>query len=431
MNLIVSFIGTSLLTCAEVYLWFILSNKKIDFRKKSIYIYTLLLSLFIFINHNYSIHSVKEITTVLLALIFCKIIVKLGIRETVVLTFLGQLLIMIAEAIMVGIMNVVFNYNIDFIMNDSLVTLVFDIIMTVFVILFSKIKIWKKLYNWLIRITGYIKTPQLVVFLLFVTLGSSIFSTSVYFKNNLVISLILNVVISIVYTIIIFLVFRYQHKYFVIKSKYNLSLDDLQAQETLLNDYRIANHENKNNLLTIKEMTSNKKVVGFINALIKENYSSNNYSLVKKCLKLPTRGIRALIYNKMKLMTNKGIDCNLSVDNKVSSEVIKNLTDDDIVDICKMLGVFLDNSIEELGSYDEKTINISFSLIDGLLHIIICNNYESFNKSTQLETKKSTKGKGRGYGLQLVKRIVEINRKIDHKTVISKDLYSQEIIIKL
>ena len=170
MNLIVSFIGTSLLTCAEVYLWFILSNKKIDFRKKSIYIYTLLLSLFIFINHNYSIHSVKEITTVLLALIFCKIIVKLGIRETVVLTFLGQLLIMIAEAIMVGIMNVVFNYNIDFIMNDSLVTLVFDIIMTVFVILFAKIKIWKKLYNWLIRITGYIKTPQLVVFLLFVTL---------------------------------------------------------------------------------------------------------------------------------------------------------------------------------------------------------------------------------------------------------------------
>lgn len=431
MNIFLSFVGTAFLSCAEVYLWFVLADKKIDYKEKKMYLYTLILTICVFINHNYGIHSIKEITTVLFALIFCKIIVKLSIRETVILTFLGQLIIMITEAIMVGIMSVVFRFNIDYIMNDSLVTLFFDLVMTVLVILFSRIKIWKKLYNWIIRITGYIKTSQLAIFLLFITLGSSIFSTSVYFKNNLIISLIFNVAISIIYTVIIILVFRYQYKYYVTKSKYSLSLDDLQAQETLLNDYRISNHENKNNLLTIKEMTSNKKILGFINALIKENYSSNNYSLVKKCMKLPTRGIRALIYNKMKLMNSKGIKCYLSVDRKVSSEIIKGLTDDDIVDICKILGVFLDNSIEELDIYEKKIINISLSLFDKSLSIVISNNYNGPVNKNNLDSKKSTKGKGRGYGLQLVKRIVSINKKIDHNTIIGKDLFTQEIIVKL
>ena len=40
MNIFLSFVGTAFLSCAEVYLWFVLADKKIDYNsgnKKNMY----------------------------------------------------------------------------------------------------------------------------------------------------------------------------------------------------------------------------------------------------------------------------------------------------------------------------------------------------------------------------------------------------------
>ena len=148
--------------------------------------------------------------------------------------------------------------------------------------------------------------------------------------------------------------------------------------------------------------------------------------------KLPEGGIRGLIYSKILIMREKNIECNLNVDKRITIKLLYNISDNDIVDICQILGVFIDNAMEECYRIDKKEIQITLHIQNNCLIIEISNyhnrDYKSINKSIQI---KSTKGKGHGYGLQLVKRLIENNKKLRNERLISKEIFTQKLIIDI
>ena len=431
MNILIDFIGNFILSTSEIYVWHNISKKKFKLNNSKNLLCIFVLSVVIVLIYYYTNDFIKGFLTLLLAFIFCKVILNEKIKNCILLTFIGQLTIIVSEGIIVLFMNLLISRDAYFVANSKFAILVLSILVAILSFLISKLPILNKLYIRLLRLTNNIKTKQLLVFILFVSLGSNIFTTSVYFNDNIILKLVLNIIVSLIYTIIVVLVFNYQSKYYNVSSKYKMSLEYLKSQEKLIDNYRIINHENNNQLLTIKSMTKNKKVTGYIDSLIKKKSLYNN-NVIKDSLKLPQGGIRGLIYNKLLKMKEYKIRYYLNVDKNISFKELVEIDNNDIVDICNILGVILDNAIEETKDLKNKIINITFSRAKDNLVMTISNPlYHEIKNIRDGYIIRTSKGKGHGYGLKLVKEIIDNNSKLENERDISKETFTQKIIYKM
>lgn len=128
-----------------------------------------------------------------------------------------------------------------------------------------------------------------------------------------------------------------------------------------------------------------------------------------------------LLNNKFQIATSHGIKCEFS---ELSN--IKNLNIDDCT-LCRILGIFIDNAIDETKEIKNKFISIIFKY-DSLNNrdlIIVKNTYDENEKgmsiSKMYEGGHTTKSYGHGLGLWKVKRIVDSSKNLDIFT--SKDKY--------
>nr|WP_243177094.1 GHKL domain-containing protein [Clostridium estertheticum] len=103
----------------------------------------------------------------------------------------------------------------------------------------------------------------------------------------------------------------------------------------------------------------------------------------------------------------------------------------DIIDLCRIVGILLDNAYEAAKDSKEKLVSISF-IQDEYLNITIANSYNSnINISSIYKKSYSTKGSNRGIGLNNVKEI--INKKYPNvllKTSVEKDVFIQDLYIE-
>ena len=427
MSLVLNIFGNLILTFAQVYVWYNLIHKKFPFDDKSIFVTIVLLSGITFACSSLLNETFNGIGIMILSIIFCKIIINEDIKNCIIISFLGELLLILSEALFAVLVTFIFNIQIISITNYMYIA---DILVAIISLLLSKLYIFYKCYNYIKKITSNVKLYQLLLFFIFTIFEIGFAFASTYLNKNVRVMIIVNIIISIFYSVIVILIFRYQHKYYKIKSKYNLSLDSLQSQEQMINDYKILNHENNNNLQTIKRMTSNKKVIGYINSLLKEKDTIDN-DLIKDSLKLPAGGIRGLIYNKMLFMKSLNIKYFLEVDKAINTRKMININDDDIVDICQIVGVFLDNAIEETRNHLIHEITINLYIYCNKIYISISNYYDGNLNNLNNKRIKSTKGSGRGYGLKLVNKIIDNNNRLSHNIKIMKNIVTQIVIIEI
>ena len=112
--------------------------------------------------------------------------------------------------------------------------------------------------------------------------------------------------------------------------------------------------------------------------------------------------------------------------------LINNIDDSTMLDICKIIGVYLDNSIQAVTNLKEKYINIDMYIDGEILVISISNNYGGIIELDKLEESGYTlKGEEHGYGLTLAKEIIESNKKLSNEKRISKDTFTQILKIKM
>lgn len=429
MNIIISFLGTTLLTIAQLRSWMKISDSKNNKLNKFDYLKILLLVVAIFVNHYFGMHSLRGIFTVIIAIVFCKIIVESNIRKAILLVFVSHLIIIVSESILAILFVAIFKLNTEA-FDSQIISLIFDILMTILVIVIAQLKICQKFYLLLIKLTDYLKVKHILVLILFVAIGTNVFSIPIYFKTNMMFALTFNILVSIIYTVIILLIFRYQYKYYQTNLQYNNSLESLRLQEQVINNLKIYNHENKNQLLTIKEMTKNKKIREYIDILINKKKNNNN-EIINLILHLPSGGIRGLIYSKLLEMQEKGIAYHLNIDKKLSNEILHQIDSNDMVDICNILGVFIDNAIDESEKHLDKPITINLYKSDNKLVISVANYFENNDLNLDKINLKTTKGEGHGYGLQLVKKIIVRNIRLSNELILGKNIFKQQLIISI
>ena len=430
MNICTVFASVFINDIAEIYIANSIVNKKINYKNKKIYFIYCFMVLLTSLNYVFSNNLYKPLITLLIMFIITKLLFNYNIKRNFVISFLMFIVTIISELIFS--ISIVFLKKLD---NQTYIEIyqgqiISNVIISFIMLLFSKNRILNFLYNKICIIVKNISLNKTITFLgLIVVCSSFLFYMSYYNKNNFF-SLFVNFLIVTAYFIIVIMIIKKESSYNKIHSKYVIMIDELKEYENIINEYRIINHENKNQLLSIKGMTRNKKVNEYIDEMI-NNKSSNNKRLLDQALLIPTGGLRGLLYSKLIQMKDKNIDYNLNIDRKVNNNLMKKIDSKEMIDICQIVGVFIDNSIEAVENLDNRNIIINIYDENGFV-IEIINNYKSNIKINRIDkVGYTTKGTNHGYGLALVNKIISKNKNFSNEREVSKNMFKQKLVVKL
>lgn len=431
-KIIICIISSMAISIFPVYYWHKLLNKKLNFKNKSIYISVILIALFGTLATLYLDSFTKMLIVALFMIIINYFLFSKDIKVSVASTLVSWFILMISELFLTTLIVILFpNLDPDNLSLTNLSVLNFTVFIFAFII--SKFKIFFIIYKRLISITSNMRNKKLLSYTLIIISIICIFTVFSYYDWPVLLTLIVNSIISILYMVVIFQMFKAENNYQRIYGKYTNSLSSLKEYEQLMETQKIENHENKNQFLTIRTMILNneKNVIEYIDSLVEEKIEFDE-KILQKLSKIPEGGLRAIIYTKLNKIEKLKIDCDLYISKKVYGADLLRLGDSLMLDICKIIGVFLDNAIEAVQNLNDKEINIDMYMDGCYLYIEISNNYSGTIDINSIdEPGYTTKETGHGYGLSLVKDIINKNNLLENEKQLTNDYFTQILKIKM
>ncbi len=412
--------------------WAILLKKKINLRNYKFYLSLLILTFILIFNYN-NVDKMLKYTLITFALaIFIKFNFKENIKVSIVTAFYTQIINIIPELIYSIILIALFGVETG--VYSPIVVFFANTFVGIGSILLVKIKFIRKIYNSIIGVVNKLSLKTVLLWMLPICFILNIYLAITYYKYNSVYFVIINNVSLYFIVGIILILIKKENEYIKMYDKYNTTLNSLKEYEDILDKYRISNHENKNQLLTIRNMISgkNKKTVKYIDEIV-QNKLKDDEKIMYEVSIIPAGGLRGLVYSKVLYMKQNKIDYELNISKEIRTvDLINKLDDTDMLDICQIIGVYIDNAIEAVDNFKEKYINIEMYLDTENLVFSISNYYEGEIELEKLEQKGyTTKGVGHGYGLNLTKKIIENNKKLKNEKKISKEIFTQILKIKM
>lgn len=207
----------------------------------------------------------------------------------------------------------------------------------------------------------------------------------------------------------------------------------MHSLELINNDMQKFHHDHANILFTMQGYIDIDDFEG-----LKKYFNKHIFSAEEDTLKRNKRlanlsnlrviSIKGLILTKMLQAEKDGLTVNIEIPD-VIDEININL-----IDIARILGIFLDNAIEASRTDAQKEIDIAFfkSVSDSL--IIIIENTVDDDSLVNIEKifleGFSTKGENRGKGLSTVKSIINSYPNVKLNTNVTKEVFTQIIVIE-
>ena len=247
-------------------------------------------------------------------------------------------------------------------------------------------------------------------------------------------SVIAYLVAMFAFIILLFSLFKEKLDNEIVLKKYDELLDIMKNYESDIEEQRTLIHETKNELMTIKCKINDKEkestIIEYIDSILGDKVSSN-MSKYSKFKYLPSNGLKGFFYYKFIEAEQKGINVSINISKKIENSFLKNLDTKHFKELVRVIGVYLDNAIEASLKSKDKKLGIEVYLINNCAKIIISNTFESdINFDKVGKERYSTKGKNRGHGLLLVKKILHENDLFEAQNTITDKLYIQELKVK-
>lgn len=418
---------------AIISLYFI-QDKRIDFRNKKMYLVMFLGSILLILNYEIAMTSHRLINNIIIYILIAFCIFRPTIKNSFILGVLLIIINILAELIYVLASLSIIKHQ-TFMLNDKILVFVQNFIIGIIMIVISYFIGKSKWYCKLLNTITKISSRKILVFLTLSIVLFNFFMWITFFVsqnlyNNDLFTLV-GSAISIFSAVFLFVYLKTNSSYKEVAEKYDLSLKNIEEYEKMIDASKLNNHETRNQFLIIRNMSKNKKITNYIDTLL-DNKINDSEQLLFEVSRLPRGGLRGLVYSKLLDMQEKKINYNLLIDKKVSMSKFSKIEDGLIVDICKILGVFLDNAIEAVEILNERDIIIEIYADKKDIVFAITNNFVGELEIEELSTAKySTKGNGRGYGLSLVKNIINKSNKLENLTEIYEDNFTQNLKIKM
>lgn len=240
---------------------------------------------------------------------------------------------------------------------------------------------------------------------------------------------IITFISMIIFFILYYIYITERNNYDKLKNEYNIIFSYIQTFEEWIDNEQLYRHELKNNLSIIRNLTNkqeiNKKIDKMLNMSI---IIDKEYIEVLK--DLPSGGLKGLLYYKIALAKNERINFYIDVSPKIKNKLNK-LNKNIIEDICIILGIYIDNSIEAARNTEKKIVTLEIYEANKEINFVISNSYNTIVSIDKMSEKGfSTKGKNRGKGLYFVEKIIRNSKQLESKKTYLNDYFIQKLIIK-
>lgn len=432
MNIYMHIIPNFILVFSMIYNFHFLLNKKINFKNYRLYITIIGVMAVSLLNYFGVDTFIKIVSMTLILMVFFKYLFREELKVCILTPIFYQFALLVSEVICAIIFSLVFSSNPTFLLESIIGMYITNISISLTSILLFRLKLVKKIYNLILNLIKKIKYVQLIVMCFVVMIFLNLFYFTSYYQIKVQYLLILNLSFTSVFCMIVIYSFKTQSNYNKVSDKYNIAINSLKDYEEMINKQRMMNHENKNLLLTLRAMVLSKEkdIPKYIDSIVEEKYKDDD-KLLFKVSTIPSGGLRATIYSEVLKIKSNDINYYLNIDKDIRTVDLIELETDDIINICKIIGVYVDNAIDAVKNLKNKSIKIEIYTELKNLNIKITNNYEGkIDVDKIFDEGYTTKGEGHGYGLYLVRKIVSKNNKFNIKTEISRNNFSQILVIK-
>ena len=214
-----------------------------------------------------------------------------------------------------------------------------------------------------------------------------------------------------------------------LNEEYKILLNCVQTFEDWIDNEQMYKHELKNSLSVIRNMTNNKNIIKKIDKILGVNISIDD-EYIENLKYIPKNSMKGLIYYKIALAQKNKVEMVIEVSQNVVNS-FKKISEEKINTICIILGIYLDNAIEEAQLTNEKKVTIEIYVIEQSLNIVISNSCRKVISLKEMSKKNSsTKGSNRGNGLYYVGKILRKNKWLKSNALFLNNYFIQKIIIK-
>lgn len=372
---------------------------------------------------------VKIVFSYILICLFYKILFKREMSYTIAGSFVLYLIVFVSEIILALLISILINLTNQESLLFLMHTIVINILNTSLTYLIFRLS-ESKIIN-LIKNNKFNNISSfMIIILLLITIALLFFRIPVSkwsFNSEFVITMI------ILFCSCVLGILMLRQKAIIQKtnSMYHQLAKYSDITNNVLEEYRIANHEYKNQLLIIRSMINkkNKELIDYTDNLL-EKVENIKYKWIGQLNHLPLSGLKGLINYKVLEMETLKLNKSISISNEVSKIKLNKLTLKQKDNLYSIVGVYLDNAIQAAKDSKEKEISLEVYKEKNELVIVLANTYKG-----KLDLDKindygyTTKGKNHGVGLHLVNQIISSDSTFQVKNYLLDNYFVQELRI--
>lgn len=425
-----NFVSSWLLCFLTIYMWHCLTDNKLKLNDFKLYFLTTLLYLIGIIGNNLIIIYLKSLFTIISFILIYKLFYKSSIQESVIIVLFSHVILTISEVIGVFVIAIFLQYNLEDFMNTIFGAPVFNVVTAIFSFIIIKLPIVIKLYHYILDFTKHIKKYQTVLITLILAITISILMSINYFNLDYITTLIINFTFLLIYAGICIAIMKEKNISEIYRIGYEEQQKALQDNVLLLDQECMKNHENVNQLYTIEGLARNndtKGILEYIGIAIKEKKQEDN-TLTRRIKRIPLATIQGLIYPKLGIMKENDIDFQIVLARNIKEFDFTKIDMKTNMELCKILGVLIDNAIDEVIKLQDRKIKLEFFTKNGDLHIDVSNNYGKLLNNMDDIGVTSKEGL-HGYGLGIVAQITNQNSKLQNQKKINGNRFHQIVIV--
>ena len=407
---------------------FIISRQlgKIDFTKKIIFF--VIMCVYAIVSFFFISNQYRFLIFLIVSTLTMKYLLNINDRKVILYSFNTEVLLSISE-ILISFFLVIFGINSVDIVNNYAYNLLVNILVSLLSVLLITIPFVNKIVNNTLnlfeknrKLMNYFYIILIVIYLIVSKNGLEFILKSNYYINILFMFSIVGIIIIIL---------NNESKYDNLKEENRQMLNYVTKYEKIITAQGKTNHEFKNQLMVIRgyaQMHSD-KIIDYIDEIVEDSNKAGSSYLISQLNNFPDGGIKGLLYYKLSIMEDEKIKYSINVEKGVKSS-LKKLSTNNYKNITKILGVLLDNAID--ASKKSKTKKINISVIKDKKNIVfkIYNTYKGKIDIEKVGTGYSSKGKGHGYGLRLVKDIINENKVFDISHNLEDNYFVSSLYIK-
>lgn len=428
--------GTFFIAIVGIYMLSRILNKKIDYKNKNMYLGFIFIYVLTNISYMYFTNFIKLVIATIITFFGCKIIFKDTFNRTLCATIISQIIFIISEMIFITMITIITNFDAEMLLKSFVGNIVANMgiaVISLLIINFNPVQIKAQKITSIMENTNNKMITILIVISIVVI---NLLLGSIYNQVDLIVLMIINTsfISLVIYAVYNNLTTRNkaliaEKKNIYYEAENNALLNTLNEYERIADQHRVINHENKNQLCALKQMVENndseEEIIGYVNKLLNDKKKSDE-TVLAKTKRIPSGGLQGIVYQKLMIMKKKKIKYSLNISRDLKELDFRKLGIETNVDMCKVIGVFLDNAIEEIKGMKEKIIDIELYKEESTFCIGITNNFGKNKKWEEIdELGYSSKGEGHGYGLSLVKQILESNNRLKNERKITGKYFTQ------